>query len=291
MADSSTQALIRGWYADHARDLPWRAAGVSGWEVLVSEVMLQQTPVERVLPVYRDWLQRWPTPSALAADTVGAALRMWGRLGYPRRALRLHQAATMIHSEYDGEVPSDTGALQRLPGVGEYTAAAVSAFAYRQRALVLDTNVRRVLARLRTAQPYPPDGAVTRRERESAAALLPADGEAAARWSVAVMELGALVCTAQHPTCDRCPVAGRCEWRRRGYPAVDAPPRRTQSYAGTDRQCRGRIMALLRGTPDRVPRHRVDACWSDPEQRERALASLIDDGLVIEADDGAFALP
>src|SRR3954471_18173099 len=206
---------ILGWYADHARDLPWRDPDASAWSVLVSELMLQQTPVARVLPVHREWLERWPAAGDLAAEPAGEAVRAWGRLGYPRRALRLHAAAVTIVERHDGEVPDSYDELIALPGVGDYTAAAVASFAFRQRHVVLDTNVRRVLARalggVELAAPSP-----TRSERDAATEVLPADGTTAATWSVAVMELGALVCTAARPECDRCPISAACAWRAAG---------------------------------------------------------------------------
>ena len=144
---------VLAWYARNARDLPWRAPGATPWAVLVSEIMLQQTPVARVLPEYLSWLARWPTPAALAAEPAGEAIRQWGRLGYPRRALRLHETATILTTRHGGMVPADRDALLALPGIGSYTAAAVASFAFGQRHAVLDTNVRRVLARLVAGQP------------------------------------------------------------------------------------------------------------------------------------------
>jgi A/G-specific adenine glycosylase len=215
---------------------------------------------------------------------------MWGRLGYPRRALRLHAAARVIDETFDGVVPADYDDLRSLPGIGDYTAAAVTAFAYRRRALVLDTNVRRVLGRVLAGVEFP-SNAVTTAERELAAAVLPEDGETAAQWSVAAMELGALVCTAQAPKCGACPLSERCAWRLDGFPTYSGPPRISQTYAGTDRQCRGRILALLRGAESSVPRNAVETVWDDDPQRERALASLIDDGLVVETAGGRLSLP
>lgn len=290
MDDEELWERILGWYAEHQRDLPWRRAEVSPWAVMVSEFMLQQTSVARVLPVWEQWLQRWPTPSALAAEPVGEALRAWGRLGYPRRVLRLHAAAQAIHDQHGGEVPDDIDVLRRLPGVGEYTAAAIAAFAHRQRHGVMDTNVRRVHWRLFRAQQFPPD-AVRAFERRDADRLLPEDPETAATFSVAVMELGALVCTAARPRCDACPVADLCGWRAAGYPEYDGPPRRGQAWQGTDRQCRGRIMAVLREAPGEVPATRFDAVWPDAEQRRRCLDSLVADGLVERRVNGAVALP
>jgi len=278
------------WYDEHARDLPWRAPGATPWAILVSEFMLQQTPVARVLPVWTAWLAAWPTPAALATEPAGEAVRAWGRLGYPRRALRLHAAARAIVDRHDGQVPASYDALRALPGIGDYTAAAVASFAYRQRHAVLDTNVRRVLARAVSGTEFPPV-AVTRAERELATRLLPEEPTDAAHWAVAVMELGALVCTATNPGCDRCPLLDRCAWVAAGRPAHDGPARKVQTYAGTDRQCRGRLLAVLRDTEASVPKAVLDAVWPDQPQRERALASLVTDGLVVALPDGRFALP
>lgn len=289
MPTSVAHQPVLHWYAECARSLPWRSAGVDGWHVLVSEVMLQQTPVSRVLPVYTSWMTRWPTPCSLSSDSPGQAVRMWGRLGYPRRALRLHAAATVIDEMYDGEVPSAYDDLLSLPGVGDYTAAAVTAFGYRQRAVVLDTNVRRVLTRVFTGAAFAAATA-TAAERRLAEEVLPDDAQTAAAWSVAAMELGALVCTARAPRCAVCPVSELCAWRRRGYPASKGS-RRPQTYAGTDRQCRGRILAVLRESDQPVPRRRIEAVWSDDVQRRRALGSLADDGLVVEWGEDALALP
>ena len=278
------------WYDEHARDLPWRAPGATPWAILVSEFMLQQTPVARVLPVWTAWLAAWPTPAALATEPAGEAVRAWGRLGYPRRALRLHAAARAIVDRHDGQVPASYDALRALPGIGDYTAAAVASFAYRQRHAVLDTNVRRVLARAVSGTEFPPV-AVTRAERELATRLLPEEPTDAAHWAVAVMELGALVCTATNPGCERCPLLDRCAWVAAGRPAHDGPARKVQTYAGTDRQCRGRLLAVLRDTEASVPKAVLDAVWPDQPQRERALASLVTDGLVVALPDGRFALP
>jgi A/G-specific adenine glycosylase len=278
------------WYAEHARDLPWRRPDTSPWAVLVSEIMLQQTPVARVLPVYDAWLTRWPTAAALAAEPSGEAVRAWGRLGYPRRALNLHASARAIVERHDGEVPSEYDDLRALPGVGAYTAAAVASFAYGRRHAVLDTNVRRVLARLVTGVEYPPK-TQTAAEARLAESLLPLEPTLAARWAVAVMELGALVCTARTPRCADCPLSADCTWRLAGKPAYDGPPRRGQSYAGTDRQCRGRLLAVLRHSSGPVEKAALDDVWDDARQRERALSALVEDGLIDPMEDGRYALP
>ena len=278
------------WYDGHARVLPWREPTASPWAVMVSEFMLQQTPVARVLPVFEQWIRRWPTPADLAAASTGDAVRAWGRLGYPRRALRLHAAATAIVAEHDGEVPASREALLALPGVGEYTAAAVASFAFGQRHVVLDTNVRRVLARSVTGTQFAAS-TLTRSERDLATALLPDEDATAANWAVATMELGALVCTSTSPRCDACPVVDVCAWRSSGYPEYDGPPRRGQTYAGTDRQCRGRLLAVLRDADGPVHRSRLDAVWSDEAQRERCLLSLLDDGLAARPAPSTYTLP
>jgi A/G-specific adenine glycosylase len=282
--------LVLDWYEENARDLPWRSAEATPWGVLVSEIMLQQTPVNRVLPVWEEWLKRWPTPADLAKEPSGEAVRAWGRLGYPRRALRLHGCAVAIVEQHGGEVPAVHAELLALPGIGSYTAAAVASFAYGQRHAVLDTNVRRVLSRLRTGEEFPPQSQ-TVAEVRMAEALMPLDPPTAARWAVAVMELGALVCTARTPRCVDCPVLDQCAWRLAGKPAYDGPPRRGQTYAGTDRQCRGRILAVLRHAPGPVEKPALDIVWADPVQRERSLDGLIADGLVDPLDDGRYALP
>ncbi len=283
-------ARVLDWYDAHARDLPWREPSASPWAVMVSEFMLQQTPVSRVLPVYAQWLERWPTPADLAAEPAGEAVRAWGRLGYPRRALRLHAAATEIVHTHDGSVPSSYDDLIALPGVGDYTAAAIASFAFGRRHVVLDTNVRRVLARTLVGTEFPATS-VTRAERDLAASVLPDDEPTAATWSVAVMELGAVVCVAGAPRCADCPVADLCAWRADGYPAYDGPPRRGQTYDGTDRQCRGRILALARDSHGPVHRSRIDDVWPADEQRERCLASLVHDGLLVQVAADAYALP
>jgi len=281
---------VLAWYAENARDLPWRRPDTTPWGVLVSEVMLQQTPVVRVQPVWRDWLRRWRQPSALAAEPAGEAVRAWGRLGYPRRALRLHAAAGRIVAEHGGHVPAGIDQLRALPGVGDYTAAAVAAFAHHRPAAVLDTNVRRVLARLVAGTSGPTTSAPTRTERRTAQDLLPTDGAAAAGWSVGVMELGALVCTAAAPACESCPLSGSCRWFRAGRPAGTRATR-TQPYAGTDRQCRGRLLALLRERSGAVPAARLEVAWPDPVQRARALGGLVLDGLVERVGSDGYALP
>ena len=276
------------WYGREQRALPWRRPGVTPWEILVSEFMLQQTPVARVEPVWFSWVQRWPTPSATAAASAADVLRAWGKLGYPRRAKRLHECATVIATEYDDVVPSDVETLLTLPGVGAYTARAIACFAYRQRVPVVDTNVRRVVARVvhGRADATPSSSP---RDLADVEALLP-DDELAPKFSIALMELGAMVCTARTPRCGLCPLSA-CAWRSLGFPASTSPSHRIQHYAGTDRQARGRLLDVLRGNDSPVTRAELDVAWlSDTAQRDRALDSLLVDGLIEQTADGRFAL-
>ena len=285
MIDSTE--LLR-WYEREQRDLPWRRPGVTPWQVLVSEFMLQQTPVARVEPIWLAWVARWPTPSATAAASAADVLRAWGKLGYPRRAKRLHECAVVIAAEHGDVVPSDVETLLSLPGIGAYTARAVACFAYRQRVPVVDTNVRRVVARAVHGRA---DAAASSspRDLDDVDALLP-NGDEAPRFSVALMELGATVCTARSPRCGICPLSV-CAWRSAGYPAATTQARRVQRYAGTDRQVRGRLLDVLRGNDSPVTRAELDVAWlTDTAQRDRALDSLLVDGLVEQTADGRFAL-
>jgi A/G-specific adenine glycosylase len=288
-AGSDAVPRVTAWYEEHQRPLPWRAPDRTPWGVLTSEVMLQQTPAQRVVPAWTVWMARWPTPAALSAATSEDVVRQWGRLGYPRRALALHRTANILVDRHGGLVPDDEAALRSLPGVGEYTAAAVRAFAFGHRSIVLDTNVRRVLARAVTGREHPPPS-LTVAERRIAEALAPTADAMASRWAVAVMELGALVCTSARPRCAACPLATSCAWRRAGKPPYDGPPRRTQRYVGSDRQVRGLLMELLRAAPEPLSRSALEPAWPDALQRDRCLSGLVEDGLVDALPRGRFRL-
>lgn len=283
---------LNSWFEGAARDLPWRSPETTPWGILVSEFMLQQTQVDRVLPRWTAWLERWPTPAALAGEDPGEAVRAWDRLGYPRRALWLHRAATEITDAHGGAVPLSLDALLGLTGVGPYTAGAVLAFAFGDRHPVVDTNTRRVIARLvhgRAAAGMPKPADLADME-----ALLPADPARAATFNAAAMELGAVVCTARAPKCRECPVAEWCQWRGAGYPD-NAPKKRPRqaAFEGSDRQARGRIMALLRESREPTPVADAVAAAApnrDPEQPKRAFDSLVADGLLVEFD-GKVRLP
>lgn len=279
-------APVVDWFAEHRRDLPWRAEDRTPWGVLVSEVMLQQTPVVRVEPRWREWMGRWPTPADLAEASPAEVLRAWDRLGYPRRALRLLECARTVVERHDGALPTQEAELLALPGVGSYTAAAVVAFAHGRRAVVLDTNVRRVLARTLEGEALPAPH-LTSAETARAAQVVPDDDALASAWNAAVMELGALVCTARSPACETCPVRDQCAWRREGMPADGhAHRRRRQTWHGTDRQVRGRVMAALRAADHPVPADHLAGTTPDAEQLRRVLAGLVTDGLVEPVVDG-----
>ncbi|MCN0180984.1 A/G-specific adenine glycosylase [Salinispora arenicola] len=289
MTEPTFATLVSRWYTHDARDLPWRHPGVGAWAILVSEVMLQQTPVARVIPAWTAWLSRWPTAADLAAEPPAEAIRMWGRLGYPRRAVRLRECAVAMVERHGGQVPDRLEQLLALPGVGTYTARAVAAFAYGQRHPVVDTNVRRVICRAVAGEP---DAGPATRPADLAATeeLLPSEPAAAALASAAFMELGAVVCTARSPRCGSCPVTSICAWRASGQPAPAGPTRRPQRYAGTDRQVRGLLLGVLREATAPVSRHRLDQVWTDNVQCVRALTGLVKDGLVEQVDETSFRL-
>lgn len=282
--------LVLDWYSHNKRDLPWRRPGTTPWGVMVSEFMLQQTPVARVEPIWIDWMARWPTPSAFAVASRADILRAWGKLGYPRRALRLHAAAAVIAEQHGDVVPSDVDSLEALPGVGSYTARAVAAFGYGRRCPVVDTNVRRVVARaVHGAGDAGP--ARVKADLADVDSLLPDDDATAATISIGLMELGALVCTARTPRCGDCPAFAVCAWQASGRPEYTGPRKPVQGYAGTDRQVRGRLLDVLRDADHPVQRAALDRAWPEPGQRDRCLLTLLDDGLAEQLADGRFALP
>lgn len=283
-----SQALL-SWFDANERDLPWRRPGTSAWGVLLSEVMSQQTPVARVAPVWEDWMRRWPTPADFAQATRAEVLRAWGKLGYPRRALRLWECAAAIG---EGEVPADVDELLRLPGIGDYTARAVACFHFGVNVPVVDTNVRRVYTRAKEGRFLAPQP--SKRELAAVAELLPAEN--GPRFSAALMELGALVCTAKNPACEQCPLRESCAWQLAGRPQPSAEEqarakKRVQKFVGTDRQVRGKILDVLRAANGPVPQSEIDVVWPDAAQRSRALASLLADGLAEQNDAGLFHLP
>lgn len=288
---NSFSASVIDWFHANRRDLPWRRDGFTAWGTLVSEFMLQQTPVNRVIPRLEEWLTRWPTPADLAAVPPGEAVRAWQSLGYPRRALWLHACAVAITERHGGIVPDDVDALLALPGIGDYTARAVAVFAYGDRHPVVDTNIRRVIARAVDGQGEPPPP--SKRDLAAMEALLPAERAAAAAFNAGMMELGALVCVARTPRCDACPLADLCAWRQAGYPVYVGPTKAVQKkYEGSDRQVRGLILAELRASHIPVTPAEIESVWPDAAQRDRALAGLLADGLAVRSPTGSgYTLP
>jgi len=275
---------ISAWFKKSKRDLPWRKTDT--WGILVSEFMLQQTPVNRVLPVYNEWMKRWPTAAHLAKATPAEVITAWGRLGYPRRALRLHECAKVITDRLKGEIPTTEVELRKLPGVGEYTAAAMVAFAFSGRSLVLDINIRRLFVRLFDGAESPTTSA-TKEEKVRYEELIPKKDPHI--WAAATMELGALVCTSQSPKCAICPVSDKCLWRSLDYPKSDVVKRR-QSWHGTDRQCRGAVVQALREN-EILTKSQIEQLWDVPSQLEKALLTLLDDGLIEARGKSKFSLP
>jgi A/G-specific adenine glycosylase len=289
LLERAAAAALSAWGAEARRDLPWRRTR-DPWAVLVSEVMLQQTQVPRVVPRWHAFLERFPTVAACAAASVGDVVAAWAGLGYNRRAVALHRSATACVARHGGALPDDLEDLLALPGIGPYTARAVLAFAHERDVGVVDTNVGRVLARTAGA-PLRPAAA-----QALADAAVPA-GEGWA-WNQALFDLGAGVCAKRAPACERCPVAGWCAWAVAGRPAPDpavgsAGVSTPQSrFEGSDRQGRGRLVDALRAR-GRVPASALAeaAGWpDDPDRARRVAATLVADGLA-DDDDGDLRLP
>ncbi|MEF3323539.1 A/G-specific adenine glycosylase [Gulosibacter sp. GYB002] len=252
MTDNPLVTAVIDWYRFDHRDFPWRDPDVTPWGILVSEVMSHQTQMSRVTSRWLEFMRRWPTPAAAAQASDAEILRVWDRLGYPRRALALRQCAVAIVERHDGEIPADREALQALPGIGPYTSAAVCSFAFGMRVPVVDTNVRRVIARAVHGDEvaWRPNA---RRDEAEMLALLPRVDADVQPWNAGAMELGATVCTQRSPDCVRCPIAEICEWRGAGFPSLPDAERerrklRQPKFAGSNRQRRGRVMAIARGS-------------------------------------------
>jgi A/G-specific adenine glycosylase len=238
------------WFEKNARDLPWRRTR-DPWRILVSEVMLQQIQVKRAIPFYEAFLERFPTPRALAEAPLAEAIRVWGDLGRYRRVVNLHRTARILLEEFDSEVPSDPAVLVGLPGIGPYTAGAVACFAFGKDIAFLDTNVRRVLHRLffgaDVPRPAVSDGELLR----LAEALMPRG--CGWEWGQSVIEFGAVQCTARNPLCECCPLSDLCAARPTIRGAIASLPRSekaTYRYEGSNRYYRGRVLAALREAPE-----------------------------------------
>jgi A/G-specific adenine glycosylase len=245
--------------------------------------MLQQTPVNRVLPVWEEWMRRWPTPGDLAREPKSEVIKAWGRLGYPRRALRLHESAKVISTEHENQIPRFREELLALPGVGDYTASAIAAFAFGESALVLDVNIRRFFGRYFEGVQFPTNSP-SLVEKKLRSQLIPSvRGET---WAAATMEFGALICTSRAPKCGSCFLANECAWKAAGYPEMEI--KRQAKFAGSDRQCRGVVMKILK-EKERASKALLLKQWPDKSQLEKALETLIADGL-IETTGKSFKL-
>lgn len=280
---------LRDWYRDHQRDLPWRHPEVTPWGIVVSEVMLQQTPVARVIPAWLSWMDRWPSPEDLAAASLGDVLVHWNRLGYPRRAKNLHHTATLIVTQHHGEVPQTLPELLALPGIGDYTARAIACFAFGQPHPVVDTNVKRVVARAFDGQAAAGNWSVGHGiERVGNAMDTPLSDADYCLTQRALMELGALVCQARNPSCEQCPLSKHCAWKASGFPVDHTVlPRKQARYEGSDRQVRGLILEFLRNNAGTHSEGEISVVWPGKAQFRRALRSLVTDGLVEEHSEGA----
>jgi A/G-specific adenine glycosylase len=283
VTDASSRALVEAlhaWGDAVRRDLPWRATR-DPWAVLLSEAMLQQTQVARVVTRFPELLERFPSPTAMAAAALGDVLDAWAGLGYYRRARDLHRSATVLVERHGGQVPRELDALLALPGVGPYTARAVLAFAFECDHGVVDTNAARVLARAFTGAPLTAGAA-----QRLADALVP-PGRAWAH-NQSILDLGAMVCTARAPRCSDCPLRSGCTWRagesQEEDPALTtAGTSRPQArFEGSDRQGRGRLLAALRAGPIGADELTQVSGWVDDALRAQRVAdALVREGLAM----------
>ncbi len=275
------------WYAEHEQPFPWRTAA-DPYAALVAAVCAQQTQMPRVLTIYERWMQAFPTLHSLAAASDGDALRVWDRAGYPRRALYLRRTAEIVVQEHEGQIPYDESELLQLPGVGPFTAAIVRCFGFQLDSAAIDTNVVRLLGRLLFGDLQPARETRAADIRWAADRLAPAGQPLF--WNPAVMDFGAAICSPR-PKCAICPLSPLCAARKRFAAGEIAAPVRAQGrFEGSDRQLRGIIMRELRArrTPlqrERLIEHVRDAGESDRERVERALESLIEDGLAQMIED------
>lgn len=281
------RSALAPWYEVHGRhSLPWRLTR-DPYAIAVSELMLQQTQVDRVIPYYLAWMERWPTVPALAAADSADVIRAWAGLGYNRRALYLHRMAVTVRDSPDGLFPDDEETLRTLPGIGPYTARAIICFAFEQSAAPADTNIARVIARTRLGLASQKES--TARDLDLAAnELLPASG--ARDHNLALMDLGAMVCGAKTPVCLLCPVADACAWRLSGAPAGTARSRRLPKFESTARFARGRIVDRLRDGPADDATIAAILPQSHGERAGEYLSGLLRDGLV-ERDGELWRLP
>ena len=294
------RAGLLAWFAENRRDLPWRQTR-DPYRIMISEVMLQQTQVDRVIPYYNAWLDRFPTIADLAAAPTAEVIRMWAGLGYNRRAVNLQRAAKYVVEHLAGAFPTDVEALRTLPGIGPYTAGAIACFAFEQDVAFLDTNMRRTLHRIFFGVDVPTQAASERELLAVAAKVLP-EGQGWV-WNQALIEFGALHCTARRPACVVCPVQAEC----RAFPEIQsaiarlpAGSRRKQeaAFSGSSRYYRGRVINILRDLdetaegaeidlPTLGPRLRDDFSPADVPWLYELVQGLARDGLAQVAEENA----
>jgi A/G-specific adenine glycosylase len=288
------QNILLGWYRDNARDLPWRHTR-DPYRILVSEVMLQQTQVDRVIPKYHAFLDAFPDVNALANAPTGEVIRLWSGLGYNRRAVNLQRAATAVVEEHNGEFPSDVESLKALPGIGPYTAGAIACFAFEQEVGFLDTNVRRLLHRLLIGPEVPQESRTQRQMHEVASAIVPAGH--GWEWGQALIEFGALQCTSRKPACLTCPLNSRCT----AFPEIQTVlaelsgsgfrRKKEEAFPGSNRYYRGKVMRALQQRDEGIdlaelgPEVRDDYRCADRAWLEMLVQGLARDGLVEIAED------
>jgi A/G-specific adenine glycosylase len=279
-------AALLAWYARHGRThLPWRRTR-DPYRVVVSEFMLQQTQVERVIPLYESFLERFPSFAALARADAGDVVRAWRGLGYNSRAMRLHALARAVIERHGGELPRETAALRALPGIGAYTAAAVRAFAFELDDAAVDVNLRRVIHRVELGLEYPPLASPAELDARAVAA---APRGAAHDWNSALMDLGATICTARSAKCLVCPLREACaaapvDAARLGAlaraHAKRKPPQSAIPFERTTRFLRGRIIDRLRDVPSRSlladETLRAELAGVIPADRLHEIPSVVD---------------
>jgi len=298
---------LLNWYAAQQRDLPWRSTD-DPYAILVSEIMLQQTQVDRVLPKYQQFLATFPTLAELAAAPTAEVISAWVPLGYNMRAVRLQSIARQVIAEYDGRIPDTIDDLLKLKGIGRYTAGAIACFAYRKQVATVDTNIRRVLHRIFLGLEYPKPKIHDAEMLTFAERVLPADE--AYNWNQALMDLGATICTSNNPQCTFCPLQSNCTayvemgqqslfpsgivLRQLRKVAEKKTAYQTQPFTSTNRYFRGRIVDLLRAihASERITlvalgqQIKPTFCDDDLPWLEKIVTGLAKDGLLDYAENG-----
>ena len=283
---SNTISKVFLWWDSEKRDLPWRISR-DPWAILVSEFMLQQTQASRVVEKYKTFLKRFPNPTTCANSTPGKVIELWSGLGYNRRAINLHRTAKTIAEKHKGTVPDELSLLLDLPGIGDYTARAILAFSFEKDVAVVDVNVKRVLSRLEGRT-------LSMKEAQSIADQNLPTGEGW-RWNQAMIEIGATICTARKTQCGKCPLKETCTWTKNQAatdPAISVKSKKLETFEGSDRQGRGKLINALRNEPIMGKDVPQILGWPNDHKRcKRVLEKLEKDGLIVIADSGKISLP